>query len=79
MTLDTLRAARGLEAASFTPEQAEALTKILREREEATLDELVTKEHLDHRLLALEQRLTIRLGVMIGLSIGFVAALVKLV
>lgn len=46
MTLDTLRTARDLEAASFTPAQAEALTKILREREEDAFGQLATKPDL---------------------------------
>ena len=40
--------------------------------------ELVTKDYLDGRLIALEQRLTIKLGSMLVVAIGVIAALVKL-
>jgi hypothetical protein len=40
--------------------------------------ELVTKDYLDARLIALEQRLTIKLGSMLVVAVGGIAALVKL-
>lgn len=39
---------------------------------------LVTKEDLDNRLRELELRLTVKLGALITVAIGAVAALVKL-
>jgi hypothetical protein len=40
--------------------------------------ELVTKDYLDGRLIALEQRLTLKLGSMLVVVTGMVAALAKL-
>jgi hypothetical protein len=77
IAFDTLKLARALrEKAKFTPEQAEGVADAL--ADVMTGAELVTKDYLDGRLLALEQRLTIKLGSMLVVAIGLVAALVKL-
>lgn len=46
--LDTLQVSKDLQAASFTPAQAEALAKLLRDRQEADLSQLATKTDLEH-------------------------------
>jgi hypothetical protein len=38
----------------------------------------VTKQYLDGRLLAMERRLTIKLGSMLVVAIGIISALIKL-
>ena len=58
--------------------RAEAQASALSEVMEVNLKELVTKEHLDARLLQLEQRMTIKLGSMMVVAIAVVAALIKL-
>jgi hypothetical protein len=74
---DTLKLARALrDKAKFTPEQAEGVADALADA--MTGAELVTKDYLDGRLIALEQRLTIKLGSMLVVAIGVIAALVKL-
>lgn len=85
MTLDTLKIAKDLQAASFTQPQAEALARVLAEREAAALGQLATKADLaalrsdmEHGLVQLEQRLVIKLGGMLVVAVGAVAALVKL-
>lgn len=79
--LDTLQVTKDLQAASFTAPQAEALAKLLRERQEADLTQLATKADiaaLRADLTLLEQRLTIKLGGMLALAVGVTTALVKL-
>lgn len=79
--LDTLQISKDLQAASFTPTQAEALARLLRERQEADLSQLATKADLAMlrtELVQLEQRLIIKLGGMLALAVGLTAALVKL-
>ena len=46
--IDTLQVSKDLQAASFTPTQAEALAKLLRDRQEADLSQLATKTDLEH-------------------------------
>lgn len=57
---DTLKLADRLEAGGFTSEQARAAASAL--AEVASTADFVTKTYLDDRLLAMEQRLIIRLG-----------------
>ena len=64
-----------LRSTGFTEEQAEAIVEASRD----ALQQLVTKDDLDERITALEQRLTIRLGTIVVVAVGAVAALVKLV
>jgi len=59
-------------------EAAGVLINILEKQDEEAKRELVTKEHLDHRLNELELRMTIRLGAIAASSIAVVAAIVKL-
>lgn len=63
-----------LRSTGFTEEQAEAITDASRD----ALSQLVTKEDLDNRLTALELRLTIKLGALVTVAVGVVAALGKL-
>lgn len=79
--IDTLQVAKDLQAASFTEAQAEALARLLRERQEADLSQVATKADLAAlrgELVQLEQRLIIKLGGMLTLAVGLTAALVKL-
>ncbi|MDO9048183.1 MAG: DUF1640 domain-containing protein [Methylobacter sp.] len=92
ITFDTLKFANTLKAAGVSPAQAEAEAVALSEVLEVNLKDLVTKEDLlsvknelrrdieDVRrdMREMEQRLIIKLGALIALAIGIVAALVKL-
>lgn len=89
ITFVTLKFANTLKAAGVPSAQAEAEAVALSEVLEVNLKELATKEYLqreigslrrdiDARLIQVEQRLIIKLGAMMALSIGLVAALVKL-
>lgn len=70
---DTHRSYKRLTAAGFTERQAEEQTQMLSELVEY---QLVTRDHLDARLKELEYRLTIRLGGIIVVAVGALAALV---
>lgn len=79
ITLDTLKAAKGLEEAGFNSAQSEALIKII---VALTGDHLTTKADLrelelavEAKLKDLEHRMTIRLGGMIIAATGILAAL----
>ena len=69
---DTLKLARALrEKAKFAPEQAEGVADALAEAFQA---EIATKSDLRE----LEHRLTIKVGSMLVVAIGILAALLKL-
>lgn len=74
VTFDTLEFTRRLREAGFDEKQAEAVVRVLAESQER----LVTREHFDAKLEALELRLTIKLGGLIAAGIGIIAALLKL-
>jgi len=78
VTFDTLKFANKLKAAGVLPAQAEAEAEILSEVLEVNLKDLVTKEDMHREMRDLEQRLIIKLGVLMTLAIGAVATLVKL-
>lgn len=85
IAFDTLKFANTLKAAGVLPAQAEAEATALAEVLEVNLKELATKADLHHEVELLrrdmremEQRLIIKLGALMGLGIGLVAALVKL-
>lgn len=89
VTFDTLKFANRLKAAGVPDKQAEAEAEALAEVFETNLRELAIKEDLkllegrlterfDAKLTQLEQRLVIKLGWMITVAVGIVAALVKL-
>ncbi|MFI3222661.1 MAG: hypothetical protein QX191_06460 [Methylococcaceae bacterium] len=85
ITFDTLKFANTLKEAGVPSAQAEAEATVLSEVLEVNLKELVTKEDLRHEVDILrrdihdmEQRLIIKLGALMTVSIGIVAALVKL-
>ena len=74
---DTLKLAQALrDKAHFSSDQAEGVAGALADAMSGA--ELVTKDYLDSRLTALEQRLTIKLGSMLVVAVGGIAALVKL-
>lgn len=89
---DTLRFVETLTEAGFEERQARGLASAIRVVQETHLEELATKRDLkelenslkqDSALLradmqALEYRMTIKLGGMMMVSVGVVAALVKL-
>ena len=52
--IDTLQVSKDLQAASFTETQAEALAKLLRERQEADLAQLATKGDLEQLRTAMK-------------------------
>ncbi|MEO1618699.1 MAG: hypothetical protein AAFV88_22810 [Planctomycetota bacterium] len=67
---------------NFTDEQADTLTKHLRDVATLNIEHLATKkdlghleERMNHRFLELEQRLTIKLGGMMVLGLGVIVAL----
>ena len=76
ITFDTLKFANTLKAAGVPPAQAEAvaLPQVL----EVNLKDLVSKEYMHHEMRDFEQPLIIKLGTLMALFIGIVAALVKL-
>lgn len=92
ITFDTLKYANTLKEAGVPAAQAEAEAKALSEVLEVNFKELATKddlraakEELRHEselirrdMLAMEQRLIIKLGALMAVSVGIVAALVKL-
>ena len=85
ITFNTLKFANTLKAAGVLPAQAEAEAAALSEVLEINFKELASKEDLKHEVELLrrdmhdmEQRLIIKLGGLMALSIGIVAALVKL-
>ena len=71
IAFDTLVYARRLKTAGFSQEQAEVQAEALAA---VVTETLATK----HDLRELEYRLTIRLGAMITVAVGAVAALTKL-
>jgi hypothetical protein len=88
-SIDTLESAKRLRSAGFDNTQAEAITGALRDTHEADLSRLATKEDLsavEARLSTeikmiraemeiLRRDLTIRLGGMIFVAAGFLAAI----
>lgn len=85
MSIDTLGVVRRLEAAGTPRDQAEALAEVLRDAESRSLAELATKadlalleQRLEAKIEQLEQRMTIKLGGMMVVAVGAVAALVRL-
>jgi len=85
ITFDTLKFANTHKEAGVPSAQAEAEATVLSEVLEVNLKELVTKEDLRHEadllrrdIQDMEQRLIIKLGALMTVSIGIVAALVKL-
>lgn len=81
ITFDTQEAVIKLKAVGVSQEQADAFVRVIVEaqHELATkrdIDEL--RRDMDSKFIQLEQRLIIKLGGLMALSIGIVAALVKL-
>lgn len=75
---DTLALARKLEAAGFSHEQAQSTAAALAE---VLSDQVATRQDIKDlraELREMEQRLTIRLGGMLAVSIAVDAALVRL-
>jgi hypothetical protein len=109
-TLDTHRVVKRLRSVGFTDEQAETVTDVLREAQEAALVDLATKADIAEvkadiealraelkndnaalrtelkndiamlraEMVALEQRMTIKLGGMIAAGVVLVTVLVKI-
>jgi hypothetical protein len=85
IAFDTLKFANRLKAVGVPDKQAEAQAEVLSEALEVNLKDLVTKDDLAKEiefirrdLREMEQRLTIKLGGMLVVAVGVVAALVKL-
>ena len=85
IAFDTLKFVNTLKQAGVPSAQADAEATALSEVLEVNLKELVTKEDLRHEvdllrrdLHDMEQRLIIKLGALMALSIGIITALVKL-
>ena len=70
MPFDTLKLARRLESAGFPPQQAGDMAEAIAE----AISGLVTKADLQNAMRDLEQRLTIRLGGMMVVAVGFILA-----
>ena len=79
ITFDTLKFANTLKAAGVPDKQAEAQAEAMASALEVNIKDLVTKDDLQKELLLLEQRLVIKLGAIVAIAVGAVAALVKLV
>jgi len=80
LTFDTLDATRRLRDAGFDEKQAEIVVRVLSDAQ----DRLVTGEHfdtrmqaLDARLEALELRLTIKLGAFLAVAAGILIAVLR--
>ncbi|MFN3958079.1 MAG: DUF1640 domain-containing protein [Tepidimonas ignava] len=81
LTFDTLKFARRLKEAGMDPRLAEGQAEALAEALEANLENLATKADIaDLRkdMQLMEQRLIIKLGSMMVVAVGVVAALAKL-
>ncbi len=90
ITFDTLKFVRTLKAAGVPENQAEAISEAFKdaqgEAELATQNDINNvrrdiddlRRDMDSRFIQMEQRLIIKLGTLMALSIGIVAALVKL-
>ncbi len=78
ITFDILKYTYTLKAAGVPPAQAKAEAVALSEVLEVNLKELVTKDDLHREMRDLEQRVIIKLGALMAVSLGVVAALVKL-
>ena len=85
ITFDTLKYSKRLKDAGVPEQQAEAEAEALSEVLEINLKDIATKEDLAREvdllrrdMKEMEQRLTIKLGGMMMVSVGIVAALVKL-
>ncbi|MCX7814454.1 MAG: DUF1640 domain-containing protein [Tepidimonas ignava] len=81
LTFDTLKFARRLKEAGMDPRLAEEQAEALAEALEANLENLATKADIaDLRkdMQLMEQRLIIKLGSMMVVAVGVVAALAKL-
>lgn len=81
ITFDTQEAVIRLKAVGVSQEQADAFVRVIvdAQRELATkrdIDDL--RKDIDARFVQLEQRLIIKLGGLIAIAIGVVAALVKI-
>ncbi|CAK0773451.1 DUF1640 domain-containing protein [Gammaproteobacteria bacterium] len=63
-----------LRSTGFTEEQAEVIVDASRD----ALSQLVTKEDMDNRLTALEQRIVIKVGAMIAAAVGVLIAVLRL-
>lgn len=73
--LDTLAYAKRLQSSGVPKEQAEAHAESIRD---FVMVELVTKQDLALALDNLKLSLTVRLGAMLFLAVGALAALIKL-
>jgi len=71
---DTLRAAKRLKNLGFTETQAEGVAEMLREAREVDLSQLATKTDLQ----LLEQRVTIKFGVMLSGAVVLLGGFLKL-
>lgn len=81
LTFDTLKFARRLKEAGMDPRLAEEQAEALAEALEANLENLATKAdiaYLRKDMQLMEQRLIIKLGSMMVVAVGVVAALAKL-
>ncbi len=70
MSYDTHETVKRLKGANFSEDQAEALATILRDQRQNDLSQLATKIDLE----LLKRDLTIRLGGMIAVGVGFLTA-----
>jgi len=77
ITFDTLKFANTPKEVGVLPAQAEAEARALSEVLEVNLKDLATKDDLRNAIDFLEQRLIIKLGGLMALSIGIVAALLS--
>ncbi|MDR2212949.1 MAG: CCDC90 family protein [Pseudomonadales bacterium] len=85
LTFDTLKYANHLKAAGVPPEQAEAQASALSDVLEVNFKELVTKGDLKTEMTLLrqeiiqsEQRMAIKMGTIVTVAVGAIAALLKL-
>jgi hypothetical protein len=72
ITFDTHKIHKNLVSKGFSEQQAEALLETITQADAA---QLVTKTDLQNSLKDLEQRMTIKLGALIVVGVGFLAAI----
>ena len=94
ITFDTLKFVKTLQAAGVAVPQAEAIATAVRDstdsaelatkadlrelRAELKNDIAMLRQEMDYRMTQLEQRITIKLGGMLVVAVGILAAIIKL-
>ncbi len=73
-TIDTLQFARRMQKSGLDQKVSEELAEAIKETQTQSLERFATKEDL----IMLEQRMIIKIGSLLAIGIGIIAALIKL-